>query len=200
MTQAQLIEAMTLIGFTETTDYTIGADYDSIVMVELDPVEDTPAKPSEADLQIAYDAEQARLAAVAEAARKAAVQVRIDALNDISMIVQEHIAASGETVEDDDSINTALLMTTERLEAADWGMANVPKPTIDEMEALQAAATASKDQMDLNSTNEAFLVETDWKILRHLREQHLAVTTSMTQQEFDDLEDERQTKAKAIVR
>lgn len=200
MTQEQLIEAMTLLGFAETTDYTIGADYDSIAMVELDPVEDTPEKPFEESLQAAYDAEQARLAAIAEAARVAAVQVRIDALDDISMIIQEHIAASGQTVEADDSINLAFLQSTELLESNKWGMANVPKPTIDELEALQAAATATKDRLGINATNETFLAETDWKILRHLREQHLSVATSITQAEFDDLEQERQDKAKAIVR
>ena len=200
MTQSQLIEAMTLLGFTETTDYTIGADYVSIVMVELVPIEDTPEKPTEEALQAAYDAEQVRLAVLAEIARVAAVQVRIDALTDLDMIVQEHIVASGQAVESDDSVNCGLLQTTAILESARWNMANVPKPTIDELEALQAAATAKKDQLVLNSTNEKFLTETDWKILRHLREQHLAVTTSITQQEFDDLEQERQDKAKAIVR
>ena len=195
MTKEQLIEAMTLLGFIENTNYSIDDDYNSITMLEF--LGNTPNKPSEQDLQDTLDAEAVR---IAEIARKAAVQARIDALTDIRQIVQEHIEASGQTIDDNDSINIGLLTTVDKLESADWGMTNVPKPTIDDLETLQAAATTKKTQLETNKTNEAFLAETDWKILRHIREQHLGVTTSMTSAEFDALEQERQDKAKAIVR
>ena len=202
MTKEQLIEAMALMGLTEITDYTIGDDYASIEMVaipqepteeEPNPPDIIPNKPSEEKLQNVYDVEQERL-------RKLAVQARIDALTDLDIIVAEYIANSGQSIEADDAINTGLLKTVNKLESAEWHMTNVPKPTIDQLEALQAAATAKRAQLETNAANEQFLAETDWKVLRHIREQHLGLTTSMTDAEFDALENERQTKAKAIVR
>ena len=197
MTKEQLIEAMTLIGYTETTDYTIGEDYDSIAMIELDPIEDTPDKPVEQTLQDVYDTEQARLA---EVARKAAIQARIDALTDLEFIVQVYTSTSGQALESDDCINMALLQTVDKLESAEWYMANVLKPTIEDLEAAQTAATAKKVELVTNQDNEKYLMETDWKVLRHLREQILGLTTSMTQEEYEALEQERQDKAEAIVK
>jgi len=50
-----------------------------------------------------------------------------------------------------------------------------------------------------NAEKSHYLSSTDWKILRHLREKMLQVQTSMTEQEFIALEQERQAIAKSIV-
>lgn len=46
----------------------------------------------------------------------------------------------------------------------------------------------------------SFLESTDWKILRHLREKALGIQTSLSEQQYIDLEIERQEIAKSIVR
>lgn len=45
-----------------------------------------------------------------------------------------------------------------------------------------------------------FLSMTDWKILRHIREKALGIETTMTEEQYIDLENERQIRAKSIVR
>jgi len=49
-----------------------------------------------------------------------------------------------------------------------------------------------------NNANLSFLHNTDWKVLRHLREKTLGVTTSLSEQEFLELEESRQKAAKSI--
>lgn len=50
-----------------------------------------------------------------------------------------------------------------------------------------------------NAEKSHYLSSTDWKILRHLREKTLQAKTSMTEEEFIALEQERQSIAKSIV-
>lgn len=57
-----------------------------------------------------------------------------------------------------------------------------------------------KSQDELNVEALQFLAETDWKILRHLRQQSLGIATSLTSQEFLELEQERQMAAESIIR
>ena len=55
-------------------------------------------------------------------------------------------------------------------------------------------------EIDLkNSIERDFLNSTDWKVLRHLRQKTLNVTTSLTEQEYLELEKLREAAAKRIV-
>jgi hypothetical protein len=56
-----------------------------------------------------------------------------------------------------------------------------------------------KSQDLINSENRQFLNSTDWKVLRHIREQNLGLTTSLTQEEYLDLERSRASAASLIV-
>ena len=55
---------------------------------------------------------------------------------------------------------------------------------------------AEKEKQTNESLN--FLHNTDWKILRHLREKTLGIETSLSEQEFLELEQSRQKAAKSI--
>jgi diaminopimelate decarboxylase len=44
----------------------------------------------------------------------------------------------------------------------------------------------------------AFLANTDWKILRHIREKALGITTSMSEEDYIQLELQRNSRAKSI--
>ena len=44
-----------------------------------------------------------------------------------------------------------------------------------------------------------FLADSDWKVMRHLREKALGQATSLTDQQYIDLEQARATAAAAIV-
>lgn len=56
----------------------------------------------------------------------------------------------------------------------------------------------NKEQEKDNQENLEFLNSTDWKILRHLREQTLGIDTTLSEKEFYNLEHQRQNAAKGI--
>jgi hypothetical protein len=66
------------------------------------------------------------------------------------------------------------------------------KPVADEI-------LAQKEQDKLNAVEREFLNSTDWKILRHLRQKSLDLTTSLTQEQYLELEQQRQAAAARIV-
>jgi len=55
-----------------------------------------------------------------------------------------------------------------------------------------------KQSETVNNNYRSFLNETDWKVLRHVREQALGITTSLTQEEYLDLEQQRENAARNI--
>jgi hypothetical protein len=60
--------------------------------------------------------------------------------------------------------------------------------------------TAKLEQSQINSEAQSFLDSTDYKILRHLGQQALGLATSLTAQEYFELEQERQAARERIVR
>jgi hypothetical protein len=44
-----------------------------------------------------------------------------------------------------------------------------------------------------------FLSSTDWKVLRHIRQTALGITTSLTEDEYLELENQRQAAASSII-
>ncbi len=58
---------------------------------------------------------------------------------------------------------------------------------------------AKEAQRIANAEKRKFLSESDWKVMRHLREKALEQTTSLTDQQYLDLEQARATAAAAIV-
>ncbi len=67
------------------------------------------------------------------------------------------------------------------------------------VEPLTESQILEQQTYNENSERKEFLNSTDWKILRHLREKTLGLETSMTEEEFIELENQRQTIAKSIT-
>ena len=63
---------------------------------------------------------------------------------------------------------------------------------------LDAAAT-KEIQRIANAEKYYFLDNSDWKVMRHIREKALGLTTTLTDQEYLDLEQSRADAAAAIV-
>jgi hypothetical protein len=55
------------------------------------------------------------------------------------------------------------------------------------------------EQEKLNAVRREFLNSTDWKILRHIRQKALNVATSMTDEEYIALEQQRNDTASQII-
>ena len=58
---------------------------------------------------------------------------------------------------------------------------------------------AKEAQRIANAEKRKFLSESDWKVMRHLREKALGQAASLTDQQYLDLEQARATAAAAIV-
>ena len=53
-------------------------------------------------------------------------------------------------------------------------------------------------QQETQRRDRAFLRDTDWKVLRHLRERALGIETSLTHEQYLALEQQRHTRAKNL--
>ena len=58
---------------------------------------------------------------------------------------------------------------------------------------------AQRDVDAQNRVYEKFLDDTDWKVMRHIREKALAKTTTLSEEEYTDLETQRDTAAAGII-
>lgn len=67
-----------------------------------------------------------------------------------------------------------------------------------QVEPLDANILADMDQRTAAIQYREFLNSTDWKVLRHIRQKALGITTSITEQEYLELEQQRQTAADKI--
>jgi hypothetical protein len=73
---------------------------------------------------------------------------------------------------------------------------NVVKPR--PQEDLDAESTAKQLELD-NAEKRAFLSSTDWKVMRHIRQLALGIPTTLTEDEYVALEQERQETANSII-
>lgn len=81
-----------------------------------------------------------------------------------------------------------------------WDFANIPCPTMEELEALNGIVEAEQSQQSANVEAQSFLDNTDWKVLRHRDQQELGLPTSLTAQEFFELLQQRQQAREVIVK
>ena len=65
--------------------------------------------------------------------------------------------------------------------------------------AVDSAVTAQKAKDLANGQEREFLNSTDWKILRHIRQKALNITTSLSDTEYLQLEQQRQAAAARII-
>lgn len=65
--------------------------------------------------------------------------------------------------------------------------------------ALSSEQVLAKSTYTSNSVHREFLNRTDWQVLRHLREKALGLPTSLSEQEYLELEQQRQTAADSIT-
>jgi hypothetical protein len=73
---------------------------------------------------------------------------------------------------------------------------DVPSRTV---VAVNSAILAEKEQYRLNGIEREFLNSTDWKVLRHLRQKALGLPTTLTEDQYIELEQQRQAAAARIV-
>jgi hypothetical protein len=67
------------------------------------------------------------------------------------------------------------------------------------LQPVESSITAEKEQYRLNGIEREFLNSTDWKVMRHLRQKTLGIPTTLTNEEYLELEQQRQAAAARIV-
>jgi hypothetical protein len=72
------------------------------------------------------------------------------------------------------------------------------KKVIPHTESYLTQKQAEKDKEEINIINRRFLEDTDWKILRHIRQKALDIPTSLTEEEYTSLEEARHLAASKI--
>jgi hypothetical protein len=162
-----------------------------ISRLDLPEGEEATQEQLEAELEV-YKAEliaeeEARLA---EEARIADLKARFEALSDVGLI-QGSMSISNPAAYFQSDILSA------ESEEAESKMAAMEQA----YHALAKELGLPKDpaQMAVNSEAQAFLNASDWKILRHLREQALGIPTSLSSSEYLALEQERADAAARII-
>lgn len=65
--------------------------------------------------------------------------------------------------------------------------------------AVDTGIISQRQQDILNGIQREFLNSTDWKVLRHIRQKALAITMSLSDAEYKELEQRRQAAADRIV-
>lgn len=81
-----------------------------------------------------------------------------------------------------------------------WDFKNIPCPTMEELEALQPQVEAAMNQAEVNAQALKFLAESDFKVLRHIRQKALGQELSLSDEDYLALEQERADAAARIVR
>ena len=56
-----------------------------------------------------------------------------------------------------------------------------------------------KQQEIIKAEKQEFLNSTDWKVLRHIRQKALGIATSLTEEQYLELENQRQNAASSII-
>lgn len=64
---------------------------------------------------------------------------------------------------------------------------------------VDAAILEQKNTDVLNAQQREFLNSTDWKVLRHIRQKALGITTSLTEEQYLELERQREDAAAQVV-
>ena len=62
-----------------------------------------------------------------------------------------------------------------------------------------ADAVEQENTIAQNGQEREFLSSTDWKVLRHIRQKHLGITTSLTEDQYTELENQREEAAQRVV-
>ena len=67
------------------------------------------------------------------------------------------------------------------------------------VKSVDPSVTEQKAQQLANAREQEFLNSTDWKVLRHIRQKALNITTSLTDAAYLELEQQRQSAAARII-
>jgi hypothetical protein len=128
-----------------------------------------------------------------EALEQAHLEVELQGA-DIALLVNEYLADKAELRDlENDSIN----ISEGRI--VRWDFANIPQPTLAQLLACKAPAISKAAQAEINAAARKYLAESDYKVLRHIRQKALNQSLSLSEEEYLALELSRAEAAAGII-
>jgi hypothetical protein len=110
--------------------------------------------------------------------------------NQVTSIInyQPNVPESIQVIEITDAEYQQIMEQTHYFDVSTISVKPVPQSQVDKK-------TAEKH----NAEHRELLNSTDWKVLRHLRQKSLGIPTSLTEEEYINLETDRQNAANSII-
>lgn len=130
---------------------------------------------------------------------KAELELRVADLGDIMELVGEYL--KDHVAGDDESINPEAfsLAHINDPNSSFWRM-SIAKPTLEQLEALRADLDPRKAAQAESDAALKFLAETDYKVLRHIRQKALGQQLTLTEEEYLNLEQQRSDAANKVIK
>lgn len=113
---------------------------------------------------------------------------------ELALLIDKYLSDKAELRHEDDSFNIV------NDSIFRWYFANIPQPTHEDLMALLPEVKAKTSQDAVNAEAEEFLKNSDWKVLRHIGQQALGLATSLTSQDYQELEQQRQMARETIIK
>lgn len=152
--------------------------YTETVMVE---EEYTPAAPSEDALQ------------------RAELELRVADLGDVMELVGKYL--EGYVASDEESINPEAFSVAHINDPnSSFWRVQLPKPSLAQLEAIKAELSPLKAARAESDAALKFLVETDYKVLRHIRQKALGQQLTLSEEEYLILEQQRSDAANKVIK
>jgi len=114
--------------------------------------------------------------------------------NDPAMLINEYL--KGKDIAEDDSLNIELFLNGD---SSGWRFANIAAPSVSELYDLIVPVNNAISQQVINEQARKLLAESDYKVLRHIRQKALSEPLTLTEEQYLQLELERSQAAASIV-
>lgn len=133
-----------------------------------------------------------------EALQRAELELRVADLGDVMELVSKYL--EGHVANEDESINPEAFAVAHinDLNSSFWRM-SIAKPSLEQLEAIKADLGPIKAAKAESDAALKFLVESDYKVLRHIRQKALGQQLTLSEEEYLTLEQQRSDAANKVI-
>jgi hypothetical protein len=112
---------------------------------------------------------------------------------DLKIAISQYLSDKKHLITNEDSMNVF------NNELHSWDFANIPQPSIEELEALSQVYDAEQAVIQANKQARDYLASTDWQIIRHQDQLMSNQTPSLSEPELQTLLAQRKAARESIV-
>lgn len=112
---------------------------------------------------------------------------------DLKIAISQYLSDKKHLITNEDSMN----VYNNQLHS--WDFANIPQPTMEELEVLSGVYAAEQSITETNKEARAYLASTDWQIIRHQDQLLSGETPSLSEPELQTLLAQRKAARESVV-